>query len=266
MKQKLSHIATSPVAFGVQVEWLWPDGSHWFHRLELQYVRENQIPIVQIIEWPVTSTVISGLKAGEKIHVRMRGLDKEGNGLDWNASDWIEGASSTDVQEIVDALDTFKDRHYETFGNPDPEKTSVMFLADRWVAIKGSYTPEEISAAAEHIQAIRSEQDLSKAAQEVSPFAIKDGEVFINDALIQPGAIEACNIQSNTDANGKQYGAAMGLNVEGNKKVEFLADRLEVTVNAQNASESALHKAINEVVTDCIRKALKPGGLLFGKR
>lgn len=102
MKQKLSHISASPIAFGVRVEWLWPDGSHWFHRLEMQYVRENQIPIVQIIEWPVTDTVISGLEAGEKIHVRVRGLDKEGNGPEWNASDWIEAASSTDVQEIVE--------------------------------------------------------------------------------------------------------------------------------------------------------------------
>lgn len=102
MKQKLSHIVTSPVAFGVRVEWLGPEGSHWFHRLELQYVRENQIPIVQIIEWPVTGTVISELKAGEKIHVRMRALDYEGNGPDWNTSDWIEAASSTDVQEIVE--------------------------------------------------------------------------------------------------------------------------------------------------------------------
>jgi len=92
------------------------------------------------------------------------------------------------------------------------------------------------------------------------------GETFINDALIQSGAIEACNIQSNTDANGKQHGAAMGLNVEGNKKVEFLADRFEVTVNARNASETALQRAINDAVKDGIRNALKPGGLLYKRR
>ncbi|WP_318393195.1 hypothetical protein [Enterobacter sp.] len=92
---------------------------------------------------------------------------------------------------------------------------------------------------------------------------VDKGETFINDALIQPSAIEACNIQSNTDANGKQYAAAFDINVEGNKKVEFLADRFEVTVNAQNMSESALHQAINKAVTDAIRNAVKPGGLLY---
>lgn len=107
-------LKTEPKPYGVQVEWTWPDGSHWFSRVELQYVREKSIPVVKVIEWPVTGLFISGLKVGEKIHVRMRGLDKEGNGPRWKASDWIEGVASelqSTIDEVLDSIrksDVFK--------------------------------------------------------------------------------------------------------------------------------------------------------------
>ncbi|MDU7134851.1 MAG: hypothetical protein E6325_26185, partial [Enterobacteriaceae bacterium] len=107
-------LKTESKPYGVQVEWTWPDGSHWFSRVELQYVREKSIPVVKVIEWPVTGLFISGLKVGEKIHVRMRGLDKEGNGPRWKASDWIEGVASelqSTIDEVLDSIrksDVFK--------------------------------------------------------------------------------------------------------------------------------------------------------------
>ncbi|WP_318393557.1 hypothetical protein [Enterobacter sp.] len=167
---------------------------------------------------------------------------------------------------IADSLDDLTERCVKAWCVPAEDKSPVIFLLDRYTVIGGQYTPEEMIAAAEHIQAIRSEQDISKAAQEVSPFAIKDGEVFINDVFIQSGTIDACNIQIKTDDNGKQYAAAFGINVEGNKKVGFLADRFEVTVNAQDASETALQQAISDAVKDGIRNALKRGGLLYKSR
>lgn len=116
-------LKTEPKPYGVQVEWTWPDGSHWFSRVELQYVREKSIPVVKVIEWPVTGLFISGLKVGEKIHVRMRGLDKEGNGPRWKASDWIEGVASelqSTVDEVLDSIrksDVFKVLSGQTFIN-----------------------------------------------------------------------------------------------------------------------------------------------------
>lgn len=107
--------------------------------------------------------------------------------------------------------------------------------------------------------------DVQAALEAVDKQILKvlSGETFIKDAGIQSVAIEACNIQSKTDDIGKQYAAAFGINVEGDKKVGFLADRFEVTVNAQNASETELQQAINKAVTDAISNAVKPGGLLY---
>ncbi|MDV2864970.1 hypothetical protein [Phytobacter ursingii] len=138
-------LKTEPKPYGVQVEWTWPDGSHWFSRVELQYVREKSIPVVKVIEWPVTGLFISGLKVGEKIHVRMRGLDKEGNGPRWKVSDWIEGVASelqSTIDEVLDSIrksDVFKILSGQTFINDTlPEGAVVNNASINGVSLKGA--------------------------------------------------------------------------------------------------------------------------------
>jgi hypothetical protein len=137
-------LKTEPKPYGVQIEWAWPDGSHWFSRVELQYVREKSIPVVKVIEWPVTGLFISGLNVGEKIHVRMRGLDKEGNGPGWKASDWIEGVASelhSTTDEVLDSIrksDVFKILSGQTFINAPLLKEAVVNNASiNGVSLKG---------------------------------------------------------------------------------------------------------------------------------
>lgn len=97
-------------------------------------------------------------------------------------------------QKIADALDTALARHNEQFGSTEPEKTAVVFLVDRWVAIEGSYTPEEIREGVEYIKRYRLSKKLQKSMEDISPFVMKDGEVFIKDAYIQGGAIQSVSI------------------------------------------------------------------------
>lgn len=239
MKQKLSHIVTSPVAFGVRVEWLWSEGSHWFHRLELQYVRENQIPIVQIIEWPVTGTVISELKAGEKIHVRMRALDKEGDGPDWNASDWIEAASSTDVQEIVE--------HVLQSVNESQNFTKLVEETHSY-GQSGTVTINT----ANFIRNYHGESDPRLMSVPDSDEAAK----------------AAWSIKGHTDDAGVVHVAGMDVAVEdGQKQVEFKADRSAVIGTALSAiknEQARIHAAevktrlsddMREAVIDAIRES-----------
>ncbi|MBD4541452.1 hypothetical protein GUG61_06355, partial [Xanthomonas citri pv. citri] len=47
----------------------------------------------------------SGLKAGERLQVRLRPIAEDGSARDWRAGDWIEGVSSVDTEEIIEALD-----------------------------------------------------------------------------------------------------------------------------------------------------------------
>lgn len=243
MKQKLSHIATSPVAFGVRVEWLWPDGSHWFNRLELQYVRENQIPIVQIIEWPVNSTVISGLKTGEKIHVRMR--------LDWNASDWIEGSSSTDVQEIVEHVlqsinesQTFKKLAGQNLppsgGYVTPQNYTIRVGNDE----NGSLCATGFGAAVENG---KKQVEFKAEKLEVN----MNGTVYLKDAVISAAKMK-------TRLSDDMREAVIDAIRE--------SDVFKALLASQDAQASALvttQQAIEEAATSAIRNALKPGGLLY---
>ncbi|SAB70247.1 Fur-regulated protein [Enterobacter hormaechei] len=87
-------------------------------------------------------------------------------------------------QKIADALDAGMARYYVQFGNSEPEKTAVFFLACRWVAIKGCYTDDEIRDAVEHIKRLRKQKADEKAMAETSPFAMKDGQVFMKDVVI----------------------------------------------------------------------------------
>lgn len=341
MKQKLSHIVTSPVAFGVRVEWLWPEGSHWFHRLELQYVRENQIPIVQIIEWPVTGTVISELKAGEKIHVRMRALDKEGNGPDWNTGDWIDAVSSTDAQEIVEhviqSIKLVSQNPPPSGGYVTPQSYTIRVgveesghrhaagvgIAVNKAALKTRLTDDMREAVIDAVResdlfkTLQASQDaqisaqvtMQQAIEQAATDAIRDAmkpggllyrrikEVPTREDYVGYSRIEASKKATELTKAAAETGQTLALarhlallvpimdgTVEyGKKQVEFHADRFCVTGSAQSIIENAealasarsvvnevriclsedIQEALNEAMTNWIRKALKPGGLLY---
>lgn len=86
----------------MDVEWKWPGGCAV---LELQCLHEDGRLMKERIFWPATVCLISGLKAGERLQVRLRPIAEDGSARDWRASDWVEGVSSVDVGEIVEALD-----------------------------------------------------------------------------------------------------------------------------------------------------------------
>ena len=161
------------------------------------------------------------------------------------------------------------------------DKPSLDEMLIMQKSIGGGYTPEEISAAVEHIQAIRSAEAFSKAAKEVSPFAIKDGEVFIKDAFIGNGITTAdWSMKVNTDENGHRYAAGVGIAVNSKAtKIRLTDDMREAVIDAiresdvfkalqasQDAQAAALvttQQAIEQAASDAIRNALKPGGLLY---
>ncbi|MDS0956428.1 phage tail tip fiber protein [Enterobacter hormaechei] len=143
---------------------------------------------------------------------------------------------------IADALDTALARHYEQLGNTEREKVAVVFMDGRWVAIKADFTPDEIREAVEYIKHRRLTKEFGKALAELSPFAIKDGQVFIKDAFIGSGIVSAnYNVKLNDADKGKPHEAGMTLGIEGDQsKVEFLADRYKVHEAASSTLGSAI--------------------------
>lgn len=131
---------------------------------------------------------------------------------------------------IADALDTALARHYEQLGNAEREKTAVVFMDGRWVAIQGGYTPDEIRDAVEYIKHKRLTKEFGKGLAELSPFALKDGQVFIKDAVIGNGIVSAnYSVTLNVACKGKTHAAGMAVGVEGDQsKVVFEADHFKV--------------------------------------
>lgn len=168
---------------------------------------------------------------------------------------------------IADQLDHFKGCWEQHLGTSSEGKTPVIMLSDRYTAIGGGYTPEEISAAVEHIQSVRAAEAFSKAAKEVSPFAIEDGEVFIKDAFIGNGITSAnWSMKVNADENGHRYAAGMGVAVEdGKEQVAFKAEKFEVnksgSLQLNNAIATAaefkirLSDEMHDAVIDAIRES-----------
>ena len=95
------YVKTTPKPFGVNVEWKWPGGCAV---LEMQCLHEDGRLVKERIFWPATVYLISGLKTGERVQVRLRPIAEDGSARDWRASDWIEGVSSVDAEEMVQAL------------------------------------------------------------------------------------------------------------------------------------------------------------------
>lgn len=154
-------------------------------------------------------------------------------------------------QRIADALDTALARHYEQFGNAEPEKTAVFLLADRWVAIEGSYSPDEMRDAVEYIKRSRLAKEMLKSMKEISPFAVKDGQVFIKDAFIGNGvALANYSVKIGVDHGVKNHAAGVGVSVSNASATKKrLADDMR--------------EAITDAVNDALRIALKPGGIIW---
>lgn len=117
---------------------------------------------------------------------------------------------------IANALDEAKQRSNEVFSGFPADKTAVIFLADRWVAIEGGYTPDEMRDAVEYIKRKRKEKADEKAMAKSSPFVMKDGQVFIKDAVIGNGIVSTnYNVKLNVNNDGKEHAAGMSVGVEG---------------------------------------------------
>ncbi|HDF8568299.1 TPA: DUF1983 domain-containing protein [Enterobacter hormaechei subsp. hoffmannii] len=150
---------------------------------------------------PATVCLISGLKTGERVQVRLRPIAEDGSARDWRAGDWIEGVSSVDTEEIIEALD-------EEIRNSDAFKV----LKDGWSFEKNGTL------------IINNGQGFITDAK-------------ISDRLLSTNY----SVKLNVAGKGKPHEAGMTLGIEGDQsKVEFLADRYKVHEAASSIIENAV--------------------------
>lgn len=215
------YVKTTPKPFGVDAEWKWPGGCAV---LELQCLHEDGRLMKERLYWPTIGYLISGLKTGERVQVRLRPIAEDGSARDWRAGDWVEGVSSVDAGEIVEALD-------HEIRNSDAFKV----LKDGWSFEKNG------------VLIINNGQVFVTDAK-------------IDDAMLSTNY----SVKMNVAGKGKPHEAGMTLGVEdGKSRVKILAEKLAVAANHQNALETALQQSIKKVVDETIQKAMQPGGAIW---
>lgn len=95
----------TPIVFGIKLEWSFPEGTQDTLRTEIDYGTgrtEEALSRLGDYAYPVNNHTMMGLRAGQQFAFRARLVDRSGNVGPW--SDFINGQSSADAEEILDYL------------------------------------------------------------------------------------------------------------------------------------------------------------------
>ncbi|MCR4232162.1 DUF1983 domain-containing protein [Escherichia coli] len=282
----IHQVTTEPKPFGVTVKWKWPDGSHWFSWLELQCLFEDGRLEREGIRWPVTGKLISGLKASERVQVRLRPIAEDGSARDWRASDWVEGVSSVDVGEIVEALDEEIRNSCALHGLKGGwfvDKTSKAYIHEALIGdgvVSANYIVKmNVNHGGKlHVAGMAGciEGDQRKVVFEADRFKVNEAaqsasnneEMAFNGGLAFggfPGAIshDGANPADGNNATKTSLNDEMCEAIISAVRESDLFAALQAKIDAQTASVVGLQQAMHEAVNDVLLNALKPGGLLY---
>ncbi|WP_242016067.1 DUF1983 domain-containing protein [Enterobacter hormaechei] len=280
------YVKTTPKPFGVDVEWKWPGGCAV---LELQCLHEDGRLMKKRIFWPATVCLISGLKAGERLQVRLRPIAEDGSARDWRAGDWIEGVSSVDTEEIIEALDEeirnscalhglkggwFVDKtgkayiHEALIGNGTLStnysvKMNVDYGGKRYAA--GMTIGVEDGQS--NVEFMADRYKVHEAAQSASNNEKTTFNVGLSFGGF-PGAIshDKANPADGNNATKTSLNDEMCEAIISAVRESDLFAALQAKIDAQTASVVGLQQAMHEAVNDALRNALKPGGILWNTR
>ncbi|HEM8076079.1 TPA: DUF1983 domain-containing protein [Enterobacter hormaechei] len=292
------YVKTTPKPFGVDVEWKWPGGCAV---LELQCLHEDGRLVNERLYWPTTGYLISGLKTGERVQVRLRPIAEDGSARDWRAGDWIEGVSSVDTEEIIEALDEEIRNSCALHGLKGGwfvDKTGKAYIHEALIGddvvsqnysvklnVAGKGKPHEagmtLGVEGEHskVEFMADRFKVNEAAQSAS----NNEETAFNGGLAFggfPGAIshDGANPADGNNATAEPISSIASATGTATKtrltdemqelvlkavRESDLFTSLQTAIAAQESSTSDLKQALNDAVGDAIRNALKPGGLLY---
>ncbi|MEE9652514.1 DUF1983 domain-containing protein [Enterobacter soli] len=279
----IPQVTTLPKPFGVTVKWKWPDGSHWFSGLELQCLFEDGRFEKERICWPVTEKLISGLKASERVQVRLRPVAADGSARDWRTGDWIEGISSVDTVEILQALQ-YEIRSYGSLEGLKRgwfvDKAGLAYIHK--ALIGDGVLPQNYSVK----MSINNDGKEHVAGMAVTVEDAQRKVVFKADNFKPHEAAQSTSNNEERALNGGlDFGGFPGTishvhDGRSNATKTILTDEmreaiisavresdlftsLQTAIAAQEASISGLKQAVDDAVGDAIRNSLRPGGAIW---
>lgn len=101
----IAYLSTTPLVFGIRLDWGFPEGAEDTQRTEIQYSTapsEENVLHLGDYAYPSDTHTMTGLAAAVRFFFRARLVDRTGNIGPW--SDWVMGQSSADADEILDYI------------------------------------------------------------------------------------------------------------------------------------------------------------------
>ncbi|HGM4778349.1 TPA: host specificity protein J [Serratia marcescens] len=95
----------SPLLWGIQLDWRFPDGAEDTLKTEIQYADNaagNNAMLLADIPYPLHTHTMTGLKAGQEFWFRARLQDRTGNQGDWTG--WIKGQSNANAGDYLESI------------------------------------------------------------------------------------------------------------------------------------------------------------------
>lgn len=101
------NLRTTPMLWGIRIDWSIPAGAEDSLFTELQYAQErdgNTALLLSNVPYPQSTYSQMGLRAGQEFWYRARLIDKTGNRSDW--TEWERGLSNDNADDYLDSIGT----------------------------------------------------------------------------------------------------------------------------------------------------------------
>ncbi|UJD98924.1 DUF1983 domain-containing protein [Serratia plymuthica] len=282
----LASFTTIGQVFGIVLNWEFPLGAEDTQRTEIWYSPNsdgsNKMHLGDYA-YPQRSHTMTGLAAGVNFWFQARLVDKLGNTGPWTG--WVQGTSSDDASEVLGYLKgkiTETELGQELLGPvEDASKLKDMWSVKVGQTVDGKLYTAGIGVGVENTPEGMQSQVLILAdrfavlntvdgqGSEVSvPFAIEDGQVFMNHAFIKDATIDSAKIaqqiQSSNYIDGQRGWA---INKNGNAQFQQVTVRGSVYAEAgyfNNGTIGNCHILENCVIDGKLSAANIEGNLVQG--
>ncbi|GAB6017092.1 MAG: hypothetical protein Lm2023SU_34520 [Serratia ureilytica] len=282
----LASFTTIGQVFGIVLNWEFPLGADDTQRTEIWYSQNadgsNKMHLGDYA-YPQRSHTMTGLAAGVNFWFQARLVDKLGNTGPW--TNWVQGTSSEDASEVLDYL---KGKITETELGQDllgPVEDAGK-LKDMWsvkvgktvdgklytagIGVGVENTPEgmqsQVLILADRFAVLNTADGQGSAVS--VPFAIENGQVFMNSAFIKDAAIDSAkiaqHIQSSNWISGQRGWA---INKNGYAEFHQVTVRGSVYADAGNFNNGTIgncHILENCVIDGKLSAANIEGNLVQG--
>lgn len=265
----LASFTTVGQVFGIVLNWEFPLGAEDTQRTEIWYSQNadgsNKMHLGDYA-YPQRSHTMTGLAAGVNFWFQARLVDKLGNTGPW--TNWVQGTSSEDASEVLDYLKgkiTETELGQELLGPvEDAGKLKDMWSVKVGKTVDGKLYTAGIGVGVENTPEGMQSQVLILAdrfavlntadgqGSTVSvPFAIENGQVFMNSAFIKDAAIDSAkiaqHIQSSNYIDGQRGWA---INKDGNAQFHQIIVRGSIYANTGEFNNGVIGNC--RILENCI--------------